>query len=312
MFSYRICGIDAHSDIHLPGVDEPALPDATAQPVTIRRGVVPGAIAGAIAHGPNWHIAASECLIEVPDVARFHLSDGARITYAVACEAALADVPIFLLGTVFGMLLHQRERLVLHASAVAVDGPDGPRAVLFAGVSGAGKSTLAAALGARGFALVGDDMCALSLRPGASPLVHPDGRQLKLWHEAVIRLDLGERRQERVRPVLEKFYVAPSGAMTAPLPLGAIYVLREARTGMEPGIARANIVDAALLLRRNAYRPQMVRRLGQNASYFHAAAAIAGHAGIYTFTRKLGFKRMGAALDQLQEHWAQIGLAPAL
>ena len=42
---------------------------------------------------------------------------------------------------------------------------------------------------------------------------------------------------------LEKFYVEPRDAFTEPLPLGAIYVLREARPPHAPGIERPNIVD---------------------------------------------------------------------
>ena len=95
---------------------------------------------------------------------------------------------------------------MLHASAVHVNG----KAVLFCGPSGAGKSTLAAALAQRGYPLVTDDLCAITLAPGAPPMVHPDGRQLKLWAQAIERLDLAERRGAPVRNRLEKFYVEPA------------------------------------------------------------------------------------------------------
>ena len=117
-----------------------------------------------------------------------------------------ADIPIFILGTVFGILLHQREQIVLHASAVRVNG----KAVLFCGPSGAGKSTLAAALAQRGYPLVTDDFCTLTVDGAGAPLVHPDGRQLKLWAQAIDRLDLAQQRGERVRDCLEKYYVEPA------------------------------------------------------------------------------------------------------
>ncbi len=110
-------------------------------------------------------------------------------------DATAADIPIFILGTVFGILLHQREQIVLHASAVRVNG----KAVLFCGASGAGKSTLAAALAQRGYPLVTDDFCTLTADGQGAPLVHPDGRQLKLWAQAIDRLDLAQQRGERVR-----------------------------------------------------------------------------------------------------------------
>ena len=154
------------------------------------------------------------------------------------------------------------------------------KAVLFCGASGAGKSTLAAALAQRGFPLVADDLCAITLTAGAAPMVQPDGRHLKLWAQAIQNLDLAERRGAPVRNRLEKFFVEPAAALAEPLPLGAVYALREARPPHKPGIERTNVVDAALILRRGAYRPLMVNRMGQKADYFRAATAIANAAGI--------------------------------
>ena len=45
---------------------------------------------------------------------------------------------------------------------------------------------------------------------------------------------------------LEKFFVEPAAAFGEPLPLGAVYALREARPPHQPGIERPNVVDAAL------------------------------------------------------------------
>ncbi|WGW05174.1 HPr kinase/phosphorylase [Tropicibacter oceani] len=55
--------------------------------------------------------------------------------------------------------------LVLHASAVAVDG----RAILIRGASGSGKSSLALALMALGAQLVADDRVIVTARDGGAP-----------------------------------------------------------------------------------------------------------------------------------------------
>jgi len=299
---YRIAGLAVASEIELPGAI-PA-PHAAAPAITVRAAAVPATLPDATKKGATWQIASERFLFQVPDVARFLLTGGREILVEPAPDVDAGDVSIFLIGTVFGILLHQRGEIVLHASAVRVDG----KAVLFCGSSGAGKSTLAAALAQRGFPLVADDLCAVTLAAGAAPMVQPDGRHLKLWAQAIQNLDLAERRGAPVRNKLEKFFVEPAVTLAEPLPLGAVYALREARPPHKPGIERPNVVDAALILRRGAYRPLMVNRMGQKADYFRAATGIANVAGIFHLTRAFNFAAMPDVTGWLEQHWLDIGL----
>lgn len=194
MHFYRISGLSIGSEIALPGL----IPMAAlrgAPDVTIGPAPVPATLENECTEGPTWQISGRRFLLRIPNVARFLLEDGRSIAFEAEAGADTSDLPIFILGTVFGILLHQRKQIVLHASAVRVGG----KAVLFCGTSGAGKSTLAAALAQRGFPLMTDDVCAITVTGAGVPMVHSDGRQLKPWAQAIERLDLKEQRGERVR-----------------------------------------------------------------------------------------------------------------
>ncbi len=302
---YRISGLSVASEIALPGLI-PGTP-STLPEVTIRCGEVPETLPAAKSSGITWQRCDEQFLLRIPAIARFMLTGGHDIVVAPENDADPGDMPIFLLGTVFGILLHQREQVVLHASTVEVNG----KAIVFCGASGAGKSTLAAALAHRGYPVVTDDVCGLSLQDDV-PTVHPDGRHLKLWAQAIARLDLAERQGARVRRKLEKFFIDPHKISTEPLALGAVYVLREARPPHAAGITQPNVVDATLLLRRNAYRPRLVRQFDQKATYFRAATRIANTAGIYHLTRALDFAAMPDVIVALERHWRDLGIAESV
>jgi hypothetical protein len=303
LYFYCISGLAVRSEIALPGLNA-AASDRRQPDVTIRRSPVPAALESASAMGPTWQMAGKQFLLRIPNVARFLLSNGQDIAFEIEPGGDVGDIPIFLLGTVFGILLHQRERIVLHASAVRVNG----KAVLFCGSSGEGKSTLAAALTQRGYPLITDDVCAITVTDVGTPMAHPDGRHLKLWAQAIENLDLKENRGARVRSCLEKYYVDPGQAYTEALPLGTVYALREAQSPHVPGIERPNVVDAALVFRRNAYRPMLVSRMGQKANYFQVATTVANKTGIFLLTRALDFAAMPEVVSSLERHWLDIGL----
>jgi len=304
VYSYCVAGLSVSSEIALPGLIA-AEPGDRGPEVTIRREKIVSTLDDASVSGPTWQLAGDRFLLCIPDIARFLLTAGREIAFETENGIPADDVAAFLVGTAFGILLHQRKHIALHASAVRVN----DKAVLFCGPSGAGKSTLAAALGQRGYPLVADDLCGIAAT--GEPLVQPDGRRLKLWAQAIEELDLTASRGKSVRRRLEKYYVEPNAAFSEALPLGAVYVLREARPPYSPGIERPNVVDAALLLRRNAYRPLLVSRMGQSADYFTAAAAIANAACIFLLTRQFEFAAMPGVVDWLERHWAEIGLREA-
>jgi hypothetical protein len=138
--------------------------------------------------------------------------------------------------------------------------------------------------------------------------VHPDGRQLKLWAQAIEKLAFDGVPAATVRGCLQKFYVQPHDATAAALPLAAVYILQEARLSRQRGIQRPNVVDGALLLSGSAYRPLLVTRLQQKEHYFLAAAQIANKAGIFCLTRPLDFAAMPEVISWLENHWRELGL----
>ena len=298
---FSVSGLVVASEIELPwrAADAVDAPD-----VTIRQADTPRELPGSIEAGPTWSIAGDQFLMRVPGVARFLLSRGSEIIFEIEEGAESEDVAIFIIGTVFGILLHQRQQIVLHASAVRV----GDKAVLFCGPSGAGKSTMAAALNQRGYQLLTDDVCAIDLDASGQLVAQSDGRRLKLWEQAIKGLDLNDRKAGAVRSRLEKFYVEPNEPTNRSLPVGAVYVLREARAPLKEGIERPNVVDAALFVRRNAYRPRLVAAMSQKDRYFRSAAAIAAGPGVFLLTRTLSFKALPGVIEGLESHWRELGL----
>jgi len=301
---YRIGGLLVESSLELQGAI-PAKPDR-APDVVVRTGRVPTELANATATGPNWVASADTFLLSLPRVARYLIVAGREIEIELEPGAELADAQVYLLGTAFGILQHQRGRMVLHASAIAV----GDKAALFSGPSGAGKSTLAAALNRRGYPCVSDDVCGIDFDSGA-PIVMPDGRMLKLWSDTVSHLAMGERQGPAIRRRIDKYYIEPeSTAVDRDLPVAAVYVLRVAGPDRKAGVGRLGAADAALLLRRNAYRPRIIKEIGLEAAYLRWSSDLQRGAGVFSLTRPFDLAAMPEVIGWLEDHWRGLGILP--
>lgn len=177
MFSYTAYGLGIHSILPLPEL-VPA--ETAAADVVIRLGEVelPPPQDGN-ARDYAWVTSGAVGLFW-ENVGAFLVREGREVIVQPAPQSREQVLRLLLLGPILTVLLRQRGFLVLHASAVAVNGA----AVGFLGASGSGKSTTTAAFHVHGYELVTDDVTAITLTAEA-PLVVAGFPQLKLWPDAV-------------------------------------------------------------------------------------------------------------------------------
>jgi hypothetical protein len=126
--------------------------------------------------GVLWRAAPGRLLFDVPDVARYLVSDGKLVEVEPRPGADAGSVRRFLRMTPRAALYLQRGIPVLHA-AVAVDAAG--RAVVLAGDSGSGKSALLATLVRRGWRRLADDLAPVTLDSDRVPVAVPTWPEIR-------------------------------------------------------------------------------------------------------------------------------------
>jgi hypothetical protein len=154
-------------------------------------------------------------------VGAFLVRDGREIVVDPVAGVEDRVLRLSILGPALALVLHQRGLFVLHASVVAREGA----AMAFLGQHGWGKSTIAAALHARGYDLVTDDVAAVALGPDG-PCIVPSFPQMKLWPEAATLLGESPEDLPILHPSFDKRgWRATRGFASEPRRLERLYVL---------------------------------------------------------------------------------------
>lgn len=270
--SYALCGLVVASDLPLPDL-LPWTGDDRAPDVEIRLGDVPARLASPVYEGPVLQVAADgTCRYAIADVAAYLVEDGRRVTVRPWMAPEAPDIRVFLLGSVFSILCHQRGLLPLHAGCVEVGG----RAVALAGHSCVGKSTLTAAFLRRGHAVLADDVTVVDMNSPGGPLVLPSFPRIKLWRDAMRGLDLPPEGLERSRAQLEKFHVPiKTGFRMEPMALAAVYYLNTVHDPRHAGLKPLRGLAAVEALQDAVYRRGAAYRLGRQAPLMAAAMRLA-------------------------------------
>lgn len=291
---YTAYGLSIASEIECPELIGVA-PSARAD-VTISLAEVPERIDAPHHVTRRVQIGAGVFQFEPRRRARYRVVGGHSILVHPLPGASPEEIRLFLLGTAFGILLHQRGLLPLHASAIK----RGRGAIAFCGPSGAGKSTLAAALHRHGYDLLCDDIGVVVPDPVGPPLFYPGFPRVKLWRDALKHFDLDPHGLARDWVRAEKYHLHLTDSFhRRPLPLQQIHFLERSRSGEPASVVPLEGVRGIPLLVANTYRAGQVRRMGDFHAHFQRCAQIAESVSLYRYARPWALDRLGESVDLL-------------
>lgn len=138
----------------------------------------------------------------VPDVGTYEIRNGNIITVEPDNGVPLQELSVFILGSAFGFLMHQKKVYPLHGSTVDL----GNRCITLVGHSGAGKSSLASGFVDKGYKLISDDVSRIEYID-SNHYVYPSYPSQKIWKDGAHHLALQYDPENRVMRQIDKFYI---------------------------------------------------------------------------------------------------------
>ncbi len=300
MHSYNAYGLGFQSVFTLPELT----PRSEHKPdVTIRAGAVRklAAEAGLCPEQP-FHITRTGTYLFFSQIGAFLVRDGQEIIVEPLPNIDERLVRLPLLGAVLAVLLHQRGKFVLHASAVALNG----RVVVFVGEKGSGKSTMAAALCRRGHELLADDIVAIDLEAGRPPLVLSGFPQVKLYSDVLVATlsKNPEELPEIGTNIGKRSWQAGEYFAARALPLTAVYALGEAT---ELRIRQLSAQDAIKALIANSYMARFGTQWvssGIAASNLGQCGSVANQIAVGLIERPHDFASLEGVAQMIEEEQA--------
>ena len=291
---YSVYGLSIVSEMEIP---ELAPSQGENADVSVSLGPVPKSLSRPIARNGWLEVSESECLMNIPKIGRFLVERGRSIRIDRREDRSrkrgngtrMTDLRVYLLGSAFGALLHQRGWLPLHVSAVQT----GESIWAFSGESGAGKSTLAAFLHRRyGYPIVSDDVSVLCPED-TEPLLHPGPRKLKLWKSAIDQIGFQNERLIQDLQNTQKYQLyLEDRTVHKPSRMQALIMLDRCKDGEASGLEPLHGVRAYEAVASAVYRPLFGRCFRNGQELMKDAANLANSITVYRLRRKWSLESM--------------------
>lgn len=275
-YRYKAFALNVFSEIEISGL---GFNNEGAADVYIDLGNVPGQLSNPLNKGVLFQANENEFLLHVNDLASFFVENGAHITVELKNNIEEKEVSAFLLGTVFGALLHQRRLLPIHGSSVLYKG----KCMVFSGISGAGKSTLAAAFIEKGATLIADDISLIDLSSGI-PMVIPAFPGMKIWEDSLKKLGKNPGHYNPIRSEMKKYLVPVSSYQDDKVRVDYIFTLNT-HNKHEYEYRKVVGIEKFNMLKNNTYFFRGMSKTGIIQQHFDLCNKLAQQAELYTVTR---------------------------
>lgn len=143
----------------------------------------------------------NEFSLNISNVGWFYASNGSFVSITPYPPVNKNTIELYLNGSVYGAILHQRKILPLHGSSFIWN----RKGILICGDTGAGKSSLTASFCFDGAEFLTDDVTPIILANN-KPLIWALSDRIKLWEDSLSQLNLEKKGLKRIDPTIEKFY----------------------------------------------------------------------------------------------------------
>ena len=277
---YRVYGLNIESTIEIPEFE---LIDSDCNiDVKLSFGVVKEDIIEKITQGYVANYEKKDMWFYVENVAIFHIYNGDTVIVEPMGDKNNKMIKLYIMGSVMGMILLQKNRVAIHGGGIVVDG----KGCIFTGQKCAGKSTITTALRKKGYKFIADDVCSINIGD-VNTISHGFGYQ-KLCEDAMGKLGYNIDDYEPFRGDLDinKYIVPAFDEFTKEeVPLEAIF---ELSVGDVEKVEIEEVLGASKInkILENIFRIEILQFAGGiDPSYFKKCLNIAKNTRLYKITR---------------------------
>jgi hypothetical protein len=243
-----------------------------------------------------WQMNRDEFAMQVEGIGDFYARNGNEIEYAPFAGSSDESVQLYLNGSVYGAILHQRQILPMHGSCIALSGSG----VMFCGESGAGKSALTAAFSMNDCFFLTDDVTPVVFKDDLPHILALSDR-IKLWDDTIEQLRLDKSELKRISPETDKYYFRFDKSNIDKVPLNIIFLL-EIHDQQSTIINELTGSERFSSLYNEIYRHEYLKGKPENEMiYFRNLVDISNNVKIYRVKRSAKVK-VNDMMTLLREH----------